>query len=98
MGNDDLIGEENKTVIWVNKKNILKALILISIGLFIAGILSYHFCDYYITVGLSLIIGLTISILGGYFSLIGQPLYRVEKKQEQNEDEEPEFQSTMKID
>jgi len=96
VGNDDLLVEEYKTVIWINKNNILKALILIVIGLFIGGILSYNFSDDYITIGLSLIIGFTISVLGGYFSLINQPLYIFEKKEIQ-EEEEPEFQSTMKV-
>jgi uncharacterized membrane protein YfcA len=97
VGKEERSDIENNREFRINKRNILKALILMNIGLFIAGILSYHFSEYYITIGLSLIIGLTISILGVYFALITKPICVIKEVKTKEEDEELEFQSTMKV-
>lgn len=89
---------EEKISFHLNKNLLLKTLIIGSVGLFFTGLLSYHFSQSYITIGLSFIIGLTLCILLSYFILISQPVfYEIKQSVISEEEQEQEFHSTMKM-
>lgn len=81
----------------LNEKKLLVTLALFSFGLILGGILAYLFSTTIITILLSLIFGLTCSILLCYFVLKSSTMFYAECIQHKKTESDEEFTSMMKI-
>ena len=82
----------------IEKKVLIQALLVGFLSFMITGFLIYYLAFNEIILGLSMIFGSSIGFLGIYFILITQPLFKSTVKTSKfEEDEDLEFQSTMKI-
>ena len=81
----------------IDRKVLMQTLFIGLICFTVTGFCIYYFSTCVLTFTLSMIFGFTLGFLGIYFSLIAKPLYYVSMKTNNSEEEENEFQSTMKI-
>jgi hypothetical protein len=82
----------------IEKKVLIQTLLVGFLSFMITGFLVYYLAFHEIILGLSMIFGSTIGFLGLYFILISQPLFKTTVKTcKFEDDEELEFQSTMKV-